>query len=602
LDPDEQAFIVNLANKRHNQFISEALVLGLLDRQRELLWVQIDRGAAGRAERESRVVLRQGLEDLQRSGAQLPEVRTIKEEGTTGVFSGERCRRYRILATHVLGGRAEVAQVYDLPGEAMRENALTGEVPRALIIRIDGPIDPQLEHFVQRQISRAVAAGNNLLIFEIDSPGGYLSSSETLALTISDLKDRKVHAVAWIPREAYSGAAIIALGCDEIYLRPDAMFGDAEPIELKPGGAFERAPEKLVSPLAKRLESLAELKGRPPALAGAMADKDLRVFQVTDKQTAKIWYLSEVEIQASNDQWIQGPPVPECEGNRLLTVTGRRAHELHLAEPPANDFDDLKSRLGIPTTTQVPVSEQTWVDSLIFTLNHPAMTGLLLFVGFLCIYFEAHFPVGIFGIASVLCFVLFFWSRFLGGTAGWLEVLLFLVGAGCLALELLVLPGFGVFGITGILLCLFSLIMAMQTTIIPLTSGGAGGLAGSIGTLAGAFVGVFAIAALVGKYLPSIPFLNQMVLTPPGFNPEDLGPRLHPDLAGEPRNTALERDRSLIGRTGTAVTLLRPAGRAQIGDEYVDVVSEGVFIPQGRRIEVIDVVGMRVVVREVEQG
>ncbi|RPI85855.1 MAG: hypothetical protein EHM42_06430, partial [Planctomycetaceae bacterium] len=291
LDPDEQAFIVNLANKRHNQFISEALVLGLLDRQRELLWVQIDRGAAGRAERESRVVLRQGLEDLQRSGAQLPEVRTIKEEGTTGVFSGERCRRYRILATHVLGGRAEVAQVYDLPGEAMRENALTGEVPRALIIRIDGPIDPQLEHFVQRQISRAVAAGNNLLIFEIDSPGGYLSSSETLALTISDLKDRKVHAVAWIPREAYSGAAIIALGCDEIYLRPDAMFGDAEPIELKPGGAFERAPEKLVSPLAKRLESLAELKGRPPALAGAMADKDLRVFQVTDKQTAKIWYL-----------------------------------------------------------------------------------------------------------------------------------------------------------------------------------------------------------------------------------------------------------------------------------------------------------------------
>lgn len=599
LDPDEQAFVVNLANKRHNPFINEALVLGLLDRQRELLWVQLEKGEAGKAERESRVVLRQGLEDLQRSGVQLPEVLTIKEAGTPGVFSGERCRRYRILATHVVAERADVAQSFQLPPESMRENAVTGEPPRAVIIRIEGPIEPQLEHFVVRQIGRAVSAGKNLLIFEIDSPGGYLGPSETLAMTIAELKKRKVHAVAWIPREAYSGAAIIALGCDEIYLKPEAMFGDAEPIELKPGGGFDKVPEKLVSELANKLEFLAALKGRPPALAGAMADKELRVFQVTDRQTSKVWYMSEAEIQASNDQWIKGAPVPECEGNRLLTVTGKRAHDLHLAEPPATDFDDLKSRLGIPPTEQVSISEQTWVDSLIFTLNHPAVTGLLLFLGFLCIYFEAHFPLGIFGITAVLCFVVFFWSRFLGGTAGWLEVLLFLVGAGCLALEVFVLPGFGVFGITGILLCLLSLIMAMQTTIIPLTSGDMGGLAGSVGTIFGAILGVLVMAAVVGKYLPSIPFLNQMVLTPPGFNPDELGPRLRPELAGESRNSALERDRALIGRTGRSVTMLRPAGRAQIGDDYVDVVSEGAFIPAGRPIEVVDVAGIRVVVREV---
>ena len=96
LDPDEQAFVVNLANRRRNTALNEALLLGLLDRQRELLWVRLEPPGGVPGAVETRVVLRPGLEDLQRAGLAIPEVRTIKEAGTPGIFTGERCRALRI--------------------------------------------------------------------------------------------------------------------------------------------------------------------------------------------------------------------------------------------------------------------------------------------------------------------------------------------------------------------------------------------------------------------------------------------------------------------------------------------------------------------------
>ncbi|MCY2965136.1 MAG: hypothetical protein NT069_16135, partial [Planctomycetota bacterium] len=510
LDPDEQAFVLNLANRRHNRAINEALVLGMIDRQRELLWVQIDKGANGRGERESKIVSRTELDELQRSGVLIPEVRTIKEVGAVGVFSGERCRNFKFLATNSATSRAEVTDLYSLPREAMRETETTGESPRAIVIRIDGPIDEQLQLFVQRQISRAIAADRNMIVFEIDSPKGGMQPCLELAATISELKRSKVQAVGWIPRGATGGAALLAMGCDAIHMRGDSQLGGAQPALIDDEGRLLGNSDTLVPTVVNELVRLAESKGRPKSLAAAMADKDLQVFRVTNKQNGKVWYLSDAELFAANGEWDRGAPVAECEGERVLTVTGARANELLLAEAPTQDFDELKARLGIPANEQVEISGRTWVDSLVFTLNRPAMTGFLLFLSFVAIYFESHYPIGVFGIFATICIGLFFWSRFLGGTAGWLEVVLFVLGIGCLMMELFVVPGFGVFGVAGIGLCLASLVLAMQTTVIPYTTGAMRGFAGSVGTIAGAFAGVVALAAVVGRYLPSIPFLNRM--------------------------------------------------------------------------------------------
>src|SRR5579872_1456503 len=533
LDPDEQAFVINLVNRRHNPKLNEALVMKMLDRQKELLWVQLELGTKPNTSRESRVVSRNGYEDLRKAGTQILDVKSVKEAGTPGLFSGELARGYNIIVMNTAQSRDEVATLYRLPREAMREDATTGEAPRAMIIRVDNMIEPMLEQFVTRQIDRALAAGFNLLIFEIDSPGGYAISSMNLANAIADLNSKKVRTVAYIPKMALSGAAILSMGCDEIYMQPEAKIGDAGMIEIGRGGQFEFVPQKLAGPLRVTLESLAEKKHRPPALLVAMMDKDYAVYRVTNRDTGHVSYMSDQDIHSSNGEWIKGEPVPEAGNDKLLTLRGRRAHELQLAEAPVNDFAELQTRLGIPHDMKVAISARTWVDTLIFTLNTGWATALLLFLGFASIYLELHFPSGLFGICSCVCFALFFWSRFLGGTAGWLEVVLFLLGAGCLAIEIFVVPGFGVFGVSGIILCVFSLILASQTFIIPNSATDMGELAKSLATLSSAVVGVVVLAALFSRYLPSIPLFNAMILNPPGAETiHSDEPKLRPELAG----------------------------------------------------------------------
>ncbi len=462
------------------------------------------------------------------------------------------------------------------------------------MIEVEGTIDPLLDSFLKRQIDRAVADGAKMIIFEIQSPGGLLWHSRDLAYTIADLEDQEVRTVAFIRGEALSGATIIALGCDEIYMTRHATIGDAGPIETSEGGQFERAPEKILSFLRETMTTLADRKHRPSALAVAMADKDVAVYEVTNKNTGDTWFMSDEQIHAAGDEWVRGRMVPETAENNLLTVNGVRAHELKLAERPVADFDELKERLGVPPDITPRKVARTWIDDTVFLLNTNVVTGLLFFLGIVLIYLELHFMSGVLGILSALCFAIFFWSKFLGGTAGWLEVMLFTLGLACLALEIFVIPGFGVFGITGGLLVFAALVMASQTFGNLEPNRDFSEATKTMATLSTSIIAVIVMAMALSRYLPSIPILNQMILTPPGMNtvtsPDE--PRLHPDLAGEHPNR-------FVGRSGTALTVLRPAGKAQIGHEMVDVVSDGPFIPQGSQIEVLAVNGNRIVVREV---
>ena len=160
-----------------------------------------------------------------------------------------------------------------------------------------------------------------------------------------------------------------------------------------------------------------------------MCDKDLQVFQATHKTKGTVTYMSESELHAAGDEWIKGSLVDESKPDLLLTVNGRRAHELQLAQPPVNSLVDLKARLGIPAEQRLVAMERTWVDDLVFWLNQPVIMGLLFFIGFVSIYLELHTMTGAFALLSALCFGLFFWSKVLGGTAGSLEIVLFILGA-----------------------------------------------------------------------------------------------------------------------------------------------------------------------------
>ena len=113
-------------------------------------------------------------------------------------------------------------------------------------------------------------------------------------------------------------------------------------------------------------------------------------------------------------------------------------------------------------------AQRTWVDTLVDTLNETWIKGLLLFLGFFLLMLEIKLPgIGLPAILSALCFLLYFWSSYLGGTADQLEIMLFVLGIICLGLELFVFPGFGVFGMSGVFLILISVVMASHTFTLP---------------------------------------------------------------------------------------------------------------------------------------
>ncbi len=598
-DEGYQSIVLNMVAKHYNAKVNKALVTAMMDPQTALLQLTVET-ADGMSDK--RLVTEAEAARLRDSGVVIKDSRTLKEPGQPGLFSGTQARNNDFLVMQTVDNRHDLATAYRLPLEALREQSQPGVANRVSLIEVAGTIDPLLESFLERQIDRAVANGSELIIFEITSPGGLLWQSRDLAFAIADLEDEGIRTVAYVPDHALSGAAIIALGCDEIYLTPNGTIGDAGPIEMREGGQFEKVPEKILSWLREIMRKLGERKGRPPALLMAMADKDLQVYEVRNKQTGDVTYMSEEEIHKAGGEWEQGRLVPESAKDLLLTLNGRRAHELQLAERPieGNDEDErfqaLKERLGIPEDVQPNKIGRTWLDDTVFLLNTGVVTGLLFFVAIICLYLEMHFMSGILGIISATCFGLFFWSKFLGGTAGWLEVLLFLLGVACLAMEVFVIPGFGVFGVSGALLLFASLVMASQTfgNGILRPNHDLTDATWTMVTLSTSIIAVIVMAVALSKFLPRIPFLNRMILTPPGMetvqSPSDV--RLRPELA-DTGSLA-----SLVGERGETLTVLRPAGKARVAGRLLDVVSDGPFVPQGRAIEVVLITGNRIVVRE----
>lgn len=588
LEATERDFILDLAQKRINPKVSPALVRGMLDPAQSVLKAEVTPPGADKP--EVRILTQQEFDNLRQTRAEIGNVQTIKEAGTSGLFSGRQARALDVLVTQTVDSRAELAERYGLPAVALREDAAGAEDRKFRLIEIRDVIEPVLKSFVERQIERALDQGANVIVFHIDSPGGRVDTSEELADIIADLERRDVRTIAYIPRQAISGAAMIALACDEIYMHPHAELGDVIGIMVGPGGKWERVPEKVVSKLCTTMRSLAERKNRPGALAEAMVDKDLAVFEATNVKTGRTWYLSEVEL---SEEWTKGPLVQETRPGVALNVHGNRAHALRLAEPPVADFEEFKQRIGVPDDVSLLAVQRTWMDDLIWWLNTDEAMFLLVFLGIVFIYIELHLTTGLLGILSVLCFALFFWSRFMGGTSGYLELILFLIGLGCLALEIFVMPGFGVFGISGGLLVIASIVMASQTFGGLEPDADFSRLSRTMGWLGGSVMSVIVVAVLASRFLPHMPVFNRMVLQPPGSDLYADGPKLRPELTGggSPRQ-------ALVGKSGTAVSPLRPAGKAQIGEHYVDVVSDGPFIPQGTPVEVVAVRGNLVVVRE----
>ncbi|GIW90445.1 MAG: peptidase [Pirellulaceae bacterium] len=464
---------------------------------------------------------------------------------------------------------------------AVQLHAQPASVGPPVVIHLEGEVGPVMVQSARRSLEKARRWNPPCVVFEIDSPGGLLASGLKLAEMFQEIGWTRT--VVFIPREALSSAAIASLGCREIYLSEQARFGNAGPIYLGAGGLFRHVPEKIRSDVALRVRQLAAHHDRPPAVAEAMVDSELQVFEYHHRQTGQRRYLSEREWQGleDRDQWVQGAVVPESGQGRFLEVTGRRAVELGLATAVVADRDQLWERLGV-SGAPIEFRPQA-IDYAVVILNHPLVTGILFVAGLVALYIELSAPgIGLGGLVALVSFSLFFWSRFLGGTADWLELVMFLVGIILLGIELLLVPGLAVFGITGLLLIVSSLVLASQDFIVPHTAQQRQQMSLSFVVLVVSGVAFLAAAVLLARYFGRVPVLNRMMLPPP---------------SARSGTSSIEQGPVVVGTVGVAETPLRPGGKASFGSAYVDVVATGEFIEAGQPIEVVEIYGHRIVVR-----
>lgn len=470
----------------------------------------------------------------------------------------------------------------------------------ALLIDVRGPIFGWFHWYLNHRLDMAKQRGVDLVILNLTSPGGDLEYSLELARRLRDVDWATT--IVFVPEEAISGGAIISLGADRIYMQSGALIGDAGPIRMGADGQFEHAEEKIVSYLAEAIRELAEAKGRPGALAQAMVDRNLSVYEWRDPASGELRFVTKQEAEA--DALELGPPVPETGQNRFLTVAADRAVELRLAESVFETEDDLFRAMQID---QVSRTAPTWIDSLVFMLNRPWFTALLLVCGLIGLYLELAAPgISVAGLSSMCCFGVFFWSHVLGGTSGWLEVLLFVLGVGCVICEMFVLPGFGVFGITGVFLVILSLVMASQDFVLPESPDQWNQLRWNLLVVLGSVLGVLLLFFGQLMLLDSLPGLSRLQLS----TPEEPAGGPQAGDAATPTFTRLTQTSNAaeaveaqyeslaVGTIGVAESDLRPSGKILVGSRLIDVISEGSFVDAGSPVEIVKIEGNRIIARK----
>ena len=548
--------------------IPTEIALAMLDPSRKLMEVTTEVG--------NEFVTPEGLEKLKEKRA-VSNPRVLVPAGESGVFTAEQGRRLGFV-TQIVPDVRGVARAMELPPESLKETFLPPESLRPVRVDLRGVIDAAKIEQAKRSIANAVDKdAANFICLWIDSPGGSPTDSLGLADYLAlELPSDQIHVVAYVPDQARADAAMIALAADEVVVGPDAVFGGS--------GAYAPTRGEIEQISQTIIESLSKAENRTWSLPVAIMDPDLAVYRCTRLGVEEFFSDQEREEQPDAAQWERGAEVTKP-GNQFQAV-GEHAVEFRLADQTVGSFDAFKAEFGLENDPTLV--EPSWADELIQGLASPWIAMLLLMIGGAGIVAELHTPgTAIGGFIALVAFSLFFWSQFLGGTAIWLEVILFLIGIGCLALEIFVIPGFGIFGLGGGVLIIASVVLACQTFIFPRNTYQFEQLQNSLLILSGASIGIIIAAVFINRWLPKIPLVGGIMLPPPSEE----------EKAKIEHNESLVDYQWLLGAEGVTTTRLVPSGKARFeGNQIVDVIADGQMLPAGTPIVVTEVHGSRVLV------
>ncbi len=495
-------------------------------------------------------------------------------------MDARQLRASRIAAAEV-SSLDQAAEVLDLAELSPISGQLEAGEANGVYLEISGAIVSNRVRRWQSNLSSTLESGEvNTWVVAIDSGGGSLDHSATLAGWFAQPEPPLRTVAGYVRGDARGDAALVAVSCKPLFMKPDSRLGG-------PGSATIGAEQ--LTRYEELFEEIGRSTKRPAALIRGLLNPDLEVYRYTHRKTGRVRYATEEDLVADvedpeteRERWQRGEKIDLAEG-----LSAAEAISLGLAEGESRSVEDTSRRVGL-SGTPPPVADRGLVRFVEKIGRSNTLAFLLLFIGFSALSAEANAPgLSVPGFVALVCFALYFWMKFLAGTAEWLELVAFSLGIICIAIEIFVVPGFGIFGIGGLALTVLGVVLMSQTFVIPrnvyqmeiLTRGIWVALGGAAGMIGGFIV--------MRMMLPHVPLFRGLVMEAP-------------DDAVIAESEKLGDFSYLLGQSGTATTPLRPSGKARFGEEVVQVVSDGTAISKDEAVRVTEVHGTKVVVEVVE--
>jgi len=431
----------------------------------------------------------------------------------------------------------EDSTVVENESAQLTETAPSSSKKKVYTFDVKEEIGPGVWRKMQKAFEEANAWNADLILLHMNTYGGMVLHADSMRTKILN---SKIPVWVFIDNNAASAGALISIACDSIYMRKGANIGAATVVNQ----TGEQMPDKYQSYMRSTMRSTAEAKGRNPDIAQAMVDASIKIDGISDS-------------------------------GKVITFTASEAIKYGFCEGMHETVDEVLIENGFPDY-ELKTYEATGLDTFIGWMVNPAISGILIMIIIGGIYFELQSPgIGFPLAAAIIAALLYFTPLYLEGLAENWEVILFMVGIVLLAVEIFVIPGFGVAGVSGIALVMTSLIlslinnvgfdfeMTMPTQIINAF------LTVLLATVGGFFGSIF----LAKKFLTTS-MMSSMVLSSVQNRSEG--------FVG-----VNSKENELIGMQGIAFTILRPSGKVEIGGDIYDATALTSYIDKGELIEVV---------------
>ncbi|MBX0335309.1 nodulation protein NfeD [Pontibacter sp. HSC-14F20] len=414
-------------------------------------------------------------------------------------------------------------------------SAWAQERQKVFIMEIGSEIDPRTNRYTQLALDEATRVEADHILLKLNTYGGAVNDADAIRLRLLEYP-KPVY--VFIDKNAASAGALISIACDSIYMAPGANIGAATVV----GADGQAAPGKYQSYMRSIMRSTAEANGRNPRLAEAMVD-------------------AAVDSTLSADQ--------------VLTLTTSEAIQHGFSEGQANSIDEVLQKLNLQDAEIIRYELSSTNKVISFFLN-PVISGILILIIIGGLWFELQTPgVGFPLMAAIIAGVLYLTPFYLNGLAEHWEILLFIVGLVLIALEVFVVPGFGVTGISGISLVFLSLLLIMiNNQAFDFTFVSSERLMESLVSVLLGMISAVIIVVLTWNRVLGSRAMRRITLVNTFDSKE-----------GYRSSNSVEH---LIGKTGIAYTRMAPSGRVMIEDNVYDAQARDGFIDKGDVVQVID--------------